>query len=59
MGRGGAWDTVSVLTQKVLKAVLEEALLVRVPSGNCKIKSIYVDPVSGKLVAEYEDIPVE
>ncbi len=28
------------------------------PSGKCKVVNIYVDPDTGKLVIEYEEIPV-
>jgi hypothetical protein len=28
------------------------------PAGMCKIKNLYVNPVTEKLVVEYDDIPV-
>jgi len=28
------------------------------PTGYCKVTNFYVDPATGKLVVEYEDIPV-
>lgn len=28
------------------------------PSGKCRITNMYVDPITEKLVIEYDDIPV-
>jgi len=27
------------------------------PSGECKVTNLYVNPTSGKLVVEYDDVP--
>ena len=34
------------------------ALISNPPSGKCKVTNIYVDPVTGKTVIEYENVPV-
>ena len=28
------------------------------PSGYCKVKNLYVDPGTGKVVVEYDDTPI-
>jgi hypothetical protein len=29
------------------------------PSGKCPVKNLYVDPSTGRLTVEYDDIPEE
>ena len=39
--------------------VVVAPLVSQPPSGKLKITNIYVDPVTEKVVVEYEDTPVE
>ena len=40
-----------------VQSITISAILGDPPPGYCKVKNFYVDPATGKLIAEFEDIP--
>ena len=59
MWRGGAWDTVAKLTMEISEVIFQKALKAEAPVDAYKVTNLYVDPIKGKLIIEYEDIPVK
>jgi hypothetical protein len=43
---------------KSAEKAVELHILSNPPSGKCKITNIYIDPVTGKTVVEYDTVPV-
>ena len=44
--------TVGLATQAALNTAVSNP-----PSGKCKVTNLFVDPVTGKLVVEYDNTP--
>lgn len=44
------------IVSRVLKSIFLSAL--QPPSGKCRIVGLYVDPTIGRIVVEYDDVPM-
>lgn len=42
-----------------LRAISISSISGEPPEGYCKVTNFYVDPATGKLIAEFDDIPKE
>lgn len=59
MWAGGRWDSVAVLTMRITEVVTQSKTLHTAPPvGAYKVTNLFVDPLSGKLFVDYDDIPV-
>jgi len=52
-------DNANIQTHKLADGiVIEKALKINPPSGYFMVTNLYVDPVTKKLIVEYDDVPV-
>ena len=52
-------EIINGIPQNSLAAIMEKILIIETPEGKYRVKNFYVDPETGKLIVEYEDIPEE
>ena len=51
-------ESIRAFTDAILAAAGLSELKSVPPSGKCKVTNIYVDPVTGKVIVDYDDTPV-
>ena len=42
---------------EAMEAQHRAALISEPPPGKCRVTNLYVDPLTGRLVVEYDDVP--